>query len=264
MSAVFQRRRLAIGVSDQSSLPHSTYSRATGNEACAIEFGRFLEQADGVAQPQKLFDLVCAFALNFDCPWIAYGSLTPDQKFLKPARRDPAVMLNYPDEWQQRYFEMGYAKIDPIIKASRKRAGTFSWSEVYNDASTTEDERRVFDEAAMFGLRSGISIPLHRPDGSFAVMSFSQVLTENSTIYPSHTWRLSLRLFNSVDSRGGEESIGLSQREKECIAWVAQGKTSWEIGKTVNFHVKNLMRKMKVSNRMAAVIKALNIGIIEL
>ncbi|WP_287199890.1 autoinducer binding domain-containing protein [Mesorhizobium sp.] len=53
------------------------------------------------------FNLLSAFALNFDCPWIAYGSLTTDQK-LKPDRRDPALMLSYPDDWQERYFERGY------------------------------------------------------------------------------------------------------------------------------------------------------------
>ncbi|MER8703802.1 autoinducer binding domain-containing protein [Mesorhizobium sp. M1273] len=69
---------------------------------------------------------------------------------------------------------MGYERIDPILKTSRKRANAFRSSDVYKDASTTEDERRVFDEAATFGLRTGISVPLHGPDGSFATMSFAQ------------------------------------------------------------------------------------------
>ncbi|MER9052321.1 LuxR family transcriptional regulator [Mesorhizobium sp. M0923] len=250
--------------------------RTVTKEAFAIKFGRFLDQADGVSQPKKLFDLVCAFALNFDCQWIAYGSLTSDQKCLKPVRRGPAVMLNYPDEWQQRYFEMGYDKLDPIIKTSRKRAGAFRWSEVYNDASTTEDERRVFDEAATFGLRSGISIPLHRPDGSFAVVSFAQVWGhefQNITITYLELVALHfhLRVAEFANSSGTEEPPSLSQREKECISWVARGKSSWEIGKileisdnTVNFHIKNVMRKFDVSSRTAAAIKAAKVGIIEL
>ncbi|ADV14807.1 hypothetical protein Mesau_05806 [Mesorhizobium australicum WSM2073] len=47
-------------------------------EAFAVEFSRFLDKADGIAQSERLFDLLSAFALNFDCPWTSYGSLAPD------------------------------------------------------------------------------------------------------------------------------------------------------------------------------------------
>jgi LuxR family transcriptional activator of conjugal transfer of Ti plasmids len=172
MTAVSQLQGLTTRVSDHFFLVPSV--QAAG-DAFAVDFGRFIDQTDVVAQTEQLFDLLSAFAMNCDCPWVAYGSLTPNQRILTPVRRrDPAVMLNYPEEWQERCFEMGYDRIAPIIKASRKRAGAFRWSEAYNDTSTTEDERRVFDEAATFGLRSGISVPLHGPDGSFAIMSFAQ------------------------------------------------------------------------------------------
>lgn len=163
-TAVSQLRGLATKVSDRSSLVPSVNLPEGAREACAVEFGRFLDQTDGVARSEQLFDLLSAFAPNFDSPCIAYGSLTPEPGILKPVRRDPAVMLNYPVEWQERYFETSYDRIDPIIKTSQKRAGAFRWSEVYDDASTTDNERRVFDEAATFGLRSGISVPLHDPD----------------------------------------------------------------------------------------------------
>ncbi|MER8390922.1 LuxR family transcriptional regulator [Mesorhizobium sp. M1340] len=240
-------------------------------EAFAIEFGRFLDQTDGVAQYERLFDLLSAFAVNFDCPWIAYEVLAP-QKRLKSVQRDPAAILNFPDEWQKRYFEMGYDRIDPIIKASRARGGTFRWSEVYRDASTTEDERRVFDEAATFGLRSGITVPLHGPGNSFAIMSFAQARDgefQNRRIAYLQLAALHfhIRVTNYAKSRG----INLSPREKECILWTARGKSSWEIGQilgisdnTVNFHIKNLMRKLDTSSRTVAAVKAINFGIIEL
>ncbi|RUT80504.1 LuxR C-terminal-related transcriptional regulator, partial [Mesorhizobium sp. M7A.T.Ca.US.000.02.2.1] len=31
-----------------------------------------------------------------------------------------------------------------------------------------------------------------------------------------------------------EKPFSLSVREKECISWVARGKSSWEIGKILN------------------------------
>lgn len=67
-----------------------------------------------------------------------------------------------------------------------------------------------------------------------------------------------------------EEIPDLSTRERECILWTARGKSSWEIGKilsisenTVNFHVKNVMRKLGTGSRTVAAIKAISYGIIE-
>ncbi|WP_352799919.1 LuxR family transcriptional regulator [Mesorhizobium sp. M0870] len=261
-------------MSDQFSLVPEMHFSEAAREVFALEFGRFLDQTDGVAKSEHLFDLLSDFALNFDCPWIAYGSLAPDR--LKPGRGDPAVMLNYPREWQQRYFEMGYDRIDPTIKRSRRRVEAFRWSEVYNDESTTEDERRVFDEAATFGLRSGISVPLHGPDGRFAIMNFAQAwdgeLQNRAITYLQlAALHFHLRVDKFANPSDIEEAPNLSPREKECILWTAKGKSSWEIAKivgisvnTVNFHIKNIMRKMDATSRTTAAIKAIKFRIIEL
>ncbi|MER8646772.1 LuxR family transcriptional regulator [Mesorhizobium sp. M1252] len=263
-------------MSDQFSSVPAMHFPASAREACAVELGRFLDQTDGVTQSKRLFDLLSAFALNCDCPWIAYASLAADQRILTRVGRDAPPMLNYPDEWQERYFEMGYDRIDPIINMSRKRAGAFRWSEVYNDARITEEERRVFDEAAMFGLRSGVSVPLHGPDGSFAIMSFAQPWDrelQNKAIpyFQFAAVHFHVTVAKFAKSGGVEEAPDLSTREKECILWIARGKSSWEIGKilgisgnTVNFHVKSIMRKLDANSRTLAALKAVNIGIIEL
>jgi len=61
----------------------------------------------------------------------------------------------------------------------------------------------------------------------------------------------------------------LSTRERECLHWVALGKTSWETGRilglaerTVNFHIQNACRKLGVHGRQAAVTIALRDGLL--
>lgn len=61
----------------------------------------------------------------------------------------------------------------------------------------------------------------------------------------------------------------LTKRETEVLFWCSCGKTSWEIARilecqesTVNFHVGNVLRKLSVHSRVAAVIKALRYGIL--
>jgi LuxR family transcriptional regulator, activator of conjugal transfer of Ti plasmids len=64
-------------------------------------------------------------------------------------------------------------------------------------------------------------------------------------------------------------SPALSQREKDCLIWTARGKSSCDIGtiltispNTVNFHIKNAMKKLGTASRTVAVIKAIQYDII--
>ena len=62
----------------------------------------------------------------------------------------------------------------------------------------------------------------------------------------------------------------LSRPEKDCLQWVANGKTSWEIGKimeisesTVVFHLKNSMKKLETVNRPQAIAVTMRLGFID-
>ncbi|RYF69023.1 MAG: hypothetical protein EOO22_16830, partial [Comamonadaceae bacterium] len=61
----------------------------------------------------------------------------------------------------------------------------------------------------------------------------------------------------------------LTPREIEVLKWSADGKTASEIGDilsisvpTVNFHIKNVVQKMKAANKTAAVVQALMSGLL--
>ncbi|MHC8315757.1 helix-turn-helix transcriptional regulator [Pseudomonas sp. LB3P31] len=61
----------------------------------------------------------------------------------------------------------------------------------------------------------------------------------------------------------------LTVKEKQVLHWCFHGKTSWEIAliqncsvSTVNFHFTNIRRKFAVHSRMAAVYKAIELGVI--
>lgn len=63
----------------------------------------------------------------------------------------------------------------------------------------------------------------------------------------------------------------LTDRERLCLRWTAMGKTSWEISRildrkeaTVNFHLKNAVAKLNVSNRCQAAVVAVRDGLIDL
>lgn len=76
--------------------------------------------------------------------------------------------------------------------------------------------------------------------------------------------------FQKFSSPSGGKPL-LTNREKECMKWVAEGKTSWEVSiilgvseRTVNFHIQNCMSKTNSVNRRQAVTKCLTNAFINL
>ena len=61
----------------------------------------------------------------------------------------------------------------------------------------------------------------------------------------------------------------LSERERECLFWVSEGKTTDEVAtilgvspNTVNSYVTNAIQKLSAANRPAAIATAIRSGII--
>ncbi|CAM3065538.1 LuxR family transcriptional regulator [Komagataeibacter xylinus NBRC 15237] len=61
----------------------------------------------------------------------------------------------------------------------------------------------------------------------------------------------------------------MTERERECLLWVAQGKDTTEIGailsisdNTTKYHLKNVMHKLGCHNRVQAVVRAIQLGLI--
>jgi DNA-binding CsgD family transcriptional regulator len=64
-----------------------------------------------------------------------------------------------------------------------------------------------------------------------------------------------------------KDDVRLTDREVECLQWIAAGKSDWQIGKilnisqkTVNYHVENVKRKFGVATRIQAVVAAMQQG----
>lgn len=63
--------------------------------------------------------------------------------------------------------------------------------------------------------------------------------------------------------------IRLSEREKEVLRWMGDGKTTFEAGKilhlsqsTINFHLRNAMLKLDAPNKTSAIVKAIYLNLI--
>jgi len=95
-------------------------------------------------------------------------------------------------------------------------------------------------------LHLGFRDPDLSPEDALAVQLAGLMLTE--------------RLITFAAPLGDEEEVRLTDRERDALAWVAEGKSDWEISvilglseTTVRFHVDNARRKLGAVNRAQAV-----------
>lgn len=185
----------------------------------------------------------------------------------------------YPRAWRERYDAMGYLKIDPMVSHAFASSLPVFWDEVKKEGELV---KRLFEEAASHGLRSGISAPIYGRRGDIAMLSFagSQSIAESVDVRDGLKARvhwiasvLHETVRRVVLSNGGTPIARekLTEREKDCLLWVADGKTTLEIAtelgiseRTVIFHIENVGIKLGVSGRHNIVSRAIALGEIEL
>lgn len=193
-------------------------------------------------------------------------------------RQRPRVLGNYPKTWLNRYIDFDYANIDPTYPVAGASLFPVRWDEVYSDRRTSKKQKTFFDEAGECGLRNGVTVPIHGPAGGLASLSLATDMRPREFERVCKRFHDDLTLIAAyshqaiLEHAAREESfepIRLTDRERQCLAWTARGKTSWEVGNilgitegTVLFHLNNSMRKLHVFSKHHAVVKAIMLGLI--
>ncbi len=223
----------------------------------------------------RLFELLVAAATDLGFESIAYGPLNYHEPIRLAQRSIPAVATNYPADWCSYYFEKRYHEFDPVILRTPGLSGPFLWEQLGQRFHFDAREQLVLREAQSAGLKRGVCIPLFGPSGRVSVMSFVSSFDDAGVFRPiprltALACHFHVAFREIVPQSGFTPPIELSLREKECLRWIADGKSSWDIGmilniseNTVNFHIKNAMRKLETTNRTVAVVKALRLGLVD-
>lgn len=185
------------------------------------------------------------------------------------------VLSGYPMQWQQMYLERSYVEHDPTVAHCQTSDAALVWSET---VFAGEKRLEMLEEARSFGLGYGISLPIHEMHGVKSMVSLArdkpfESAAEADEVVSSGKLLANCAHFAYRKLLTGEMRASgtrsLTAQERECLRWVAVGKTSYEIGKilriselTVGNHIKNLMYKLDVKSRAQAVAVAFRMGII--
>lgn len=205
-----------------------------------------------------------------------YGAQFPTS-FIKP---QAVVISGFPIDWWEHYNKKEYIKIDPTITHCSRHLTPLVWEDLDREGSKIAlDAKKMMGEAQDYGLRSGISFPIRGHTGESAILSLvsqdghkkasgriTQALPYGQLLV-GFIHEAARRVFERKQIRIGNAQ--LTDREKQCLLWAAEGKTAWETAqilniseRTVLFHLQNVASKLNVSNRQHAVARAVSQALI--
>lgn len=205
-----------------------------------------------------------AHALGFR--WFAYFG---------PRANGPKLISSYPKSWTSHYFREGYDNIDPVLQEPRNTSRMFLWDGREARSAKSAKERRLFDDALSFNIRTGLTVRIPASQNQFAAFTLavddrslgldrfietSQDMLE--TIALNYHAHVSARIGRA--SSGGGMGSPLTQRERQCLAWISDGKTMQDIAELlgvssrgVKFHLDNARRNLAALTLSHAVALAL-------
>ncbi len=132
-------------------------------------FQQFID-AIHTADDEAGFERVAArVAQNLGFRWFAYLCLNGDTSTL---------ISSYPKSWTRRYFNLSYQHLDPVVRRARAEHDLFSWGGGASAPAGNREQRKFFEEATTFGIKSGITVPIR---GGFGRTAAFTLATDEAT-----------------------------------------------------------------------------------
>ncbi|MDM0042001.1 autoinducer binding domain-containing protein [Variovorax sp. J22G21] len=228
-----------------------------------------LTALDRATSEEVVFRALLAAANELGFEHCAYGL-----RLAVPVSNPKVITLNnYPKAWQERYQQAGYLAVDPSVRHGRLSQQPLLWGDEVFDSA-----KQLWAEAKEHGLRIGwaqSSLDGFGVGGMLTLSRATEVLTARELQVKESEMRWLVQAAHLSLSRlmkpkfAVQPEVPLTPREIEVLKWSADGKTAGEISDilsisipTVNFHIKNVVQKMKAANKTAAVVQALLSGLL--
>lgn len=194
-----------------------------------------------------------------------------------PSIKQQQYFINgFPQPWLERYLAAGYFKVDPIVRHAETSSMPAIWTDdAFHDGKSAE----FWEEAKAFGLSDGLSFAVHEQPGVTGIFSLARdkvldlqgqdlaALVGRAQMFASLLHHAVARI--DLPKLLPENTAPLTQRERECLVWTADGKTAWEIGRilsiaerTVVFHINNVVQKLGAANKTQAIVRAVALKLV--
>lgn len=145
------------------------------------------------------------------------------------------AVSDYAKDWQKRYFQAQFEKIDPIVAIAKLRMLPFAWSGSRDILQDGEEVTRFWGEAAEFGIRSGITIPIKTAFGHVSMLTLASSIPDAVTdddFDPLAAINVVKQLQAQIETLRvlptAKTAFHLTEKEIDYLGWIAQGKTMEE------------------------------------
>lgn len=214
---------------------------------------------------EALVDILAEACANMGCSWFA---LSHHIDFLAAPGKGVRVH-NYPEDWARWFDERGLGISDPVHRASQRRMAGFLWRDMTKFARPRPGDEAILRRARLHGLHDGLTIPAHLPGEAHGSVSFAWPKGRRATgealmfaqTFAGFAFETARRLSGSAVETTRPK---LTDRQVECVRWVARGKSDGVIAQilglsedTVSEHLRSARARYDAPTRTSLAIRAL-------
>jgi DNA-binding CsgD family transcriptional regulator len=193
------------------------------------------------------------------------------------------IMRNYPDDWMKHYAEKGYEHLDPVRRFGFRHVGPFIWDSLPLVMDLMPQQLACMNECREAGLHDGAAICLRGVTGELGGIGVASSTPRQAESEKEVRYRLALlnaiaqqfyAVFCSLHEKTSpleKQQVVLTGREIEVMREMALARKDDAIAFNLNlsrhgvdFHIRNILKKLNAPNRMLAVMKAVNSGLLGL
>ena len=236
-------------------------------------------EAENVEELYRLLEKVLADLCGYDR---VIFSLMSDHSSLG-LKAGHGIMRNYPDDWMKHYAEKGYEHLDPVRRFGFRHVGPFIWDTLPLVMNLTPQQSLCMNECREAGFHNGAAVCLRGLTGELGGIGVAR--STGGRGGSERDRRYGLGLLNAVAQQFyvvfcglhemqrplEKQQIVLTGREIEVMREMALAQKDDAIAFKLNlskhgvdFHIRNILRKLNAPNRMFAVMKAVNSGLLGL
>ena len=246
-------------------------------QPCARDRARLMLVNDffqTTAEAETRGDLIGAFqhameSLDFDK--IHYFSY-PNPMTRGPSN-DVTIYTNFPSDWFAHYDAEKYEEIDPMGDWAVQTRLPFEWYSLAEAMDLSRRQKRMLAELREAALWDGVTVPIHGPFGQVNGVCFARNAPKGVSTSDLHIGRvLSVQFhqaYTALDDASDSIETALTPRERDVLLRLAEGLNNSDAAErlgisehSVKFHVQNVSKKLGVNSRVAAVVKAIRLGLI--
>jgi LuxR family quorum sensing-dependent transcriptional regulator len=228
----------------------------------------FIDELAGLSQVDDVLDAMAARLARVGFESVILAELPQGRQRIE----DVVLGNRWPEQWFELYTRNEFIRHDPLIPPIKRRTMPFEWDQSFYRGP---DRRavEVLERAADFGLKHGYMVPIHGAGRSLGLVSMSGNEPNLAAQVKPALHLMALYAFEQLRRLVGPiefEKQPLTDREREVLALVAQGKPAWQIGellniakRTVDDHAQTAFFKLGAVNRTHAVAIAMRDGLIQ-